>query len=213
MWHKLFEDATLYGLLLKIDEELCEKARLAGCQHCGAPLHRADYPRKPRGVETSFLPEAYDRRLSLCCSRQGCRKRTTPPSVRYLGRKVYLGAIVALAAAMRQGPEPWVVARLDALLGVGRRTLNRWRSWWGDVFVATPMWRILRAQIIPVVDETGLPLSLLERLCGVGADPRSRLIALLRLLQPLTTASHGQDGSGCCSPRRRCAVLSSKEVF
>ncbi|NLS97786.1 MAG: hypothetical protein GXX96_37065 [Planctomycetaceae bacterium] len=38
--------------------------------------------------------------------RDGCRKRTTPLSVRFLGRKVYLGAVVVLVAAMRQGPSP-----------------------------------------------------------------------------------------------------------
>ena len=30
----------------------------------------------------------------------------TPPSVRFLGRKVYLGAVVILISAMRQGPTP-----------------------------------------------------------------------------------------------------------
>ena len=51
-------------------------------------------------------PKDYGYRLSFCCDRDGCRKRATPPSVRFLGRKVYLGAVVVLVAAMRQGPRP-----------------------------------------------------------------------------------------------------------
>ena len=59
-------------------------------------------------------------RLSFCCDRDGCRKRTTPPSVRFLGRKVYLGAIVILISAMRQGPSPRRVRELSARFGVDR---------------------------------------------------------------------------------------------
>ena len=193
MWHEQCEDAKLYEILLRIDEELCEATRREGCPHCGGALHRTDYPRKPRGVRDELLPQGYDRRLSLCCDREGCRKRATPPSVRYLGRKVYLGAIVALAIAMRQGEKAWAFERLEELLGASRRTVNRWKQWWGEVFVATPIWRVMRGQVMPVLDEGKLPLSLLERFSG---DARTRLVALLRLLEPLTTGSCGQGGSG-----------------
>jgi hypothetical protein len=40
-------------------------------------------------------------RFSFCCDRDGCRNRATPPSVRFLGRKVYLGAVVMLISASR----------------------------------------------------------------------------------------------------------------
>lgn len=51
--------------------------------------------------------------MSLCCAR--CRKRRTPPSVRFLGRRVYLAAVVVLACVLRQGPTRWRVARLRDL--------------------------------------------------------------------------------------------------
>jgi hypothetical protein len=41
----------------------------------------------------------------------------TPPSVRFLGRKVSLGAVVILMSAMRQGPTPRRVHELARLLG------------------------------------------------------------------------------------------------
>jgi hypothetical protein len=33
----------------------------------------------------------------------GCRSRTTPPSLRFLGRKVYLATIVVLVSMMQYG--------------------------------------------------------------------------------------------------------------
>jgi hypothetical protein len=44
--------------------------------------------------------ESFDRRFSLCCGREGCRRRATPPSVRFLGRRVYVGAVVIVASVL-----------------------------------------------------------------------------------------------------------------
>jgi hypothetical protein len=95
------------------------------------------------------------RRLSFCCPH--CRKRLTPPSVRFLGRKVYLGAVVVLAAVLRQGPTPWRVARLRDQLGVTADTLRRWHRWRREAFVRTAFWRVARSRIVPPVDSADLP--------------------------------------------------------
>jgi len=91
MSHEYLGDAKLWGVLYRIDEDLAAQARAGGCPHCGAAPHSARYPRKPRGVARAQLGEEYEHRLSLCCAREGCRRRTTPPSVRLLGQRVYLG--------------------------------------------------------------------------------------------------------------------------
>ena len=96
-------DARLYEVLARIDADLAETTRQAGCRLCGDVLHSARFPRKPRGGPAG-LPADYDRRHSFCCAGDDCRKRRTPPSVRFLGRKVYLGAVVVLATALRHGP-------------------------------------------------------------------------------------------------------------
>ena len=111
-------DASFWLFLFSIDQDLAETARKNACS-CGGRLHCANYPRKPRGVER--LPDQYGYRLSFCCDREGCRRRVTPPSVRFLGPKVYLGAVVILVAAMRQGPSPRRVAELSRLFGANRR--------------------------------------------------------------------------------------------
>jgi hypothetical protein len=95
MGDDLFADARLYDYLLVLDRELSERARHAGCPRCAGRLHSASYPRKPRGGPRG----AHARRFSLCCAR--CRKRVTPPSVRFLGRRVYYGVVVVLVRS------PW----------------------------------------------------------------------------------------------------------
>ncbi len=86
----------------------------------------------------------------------------TPPSVRFLGRKVYLGAVVILISAMRQGPTPRRVRELSTLFGVDRATIARWQAFWRDYIPRTPFWKVARASLVPVVDVVVLPLSLLK---------------------------------------------------
>ena len=116
------------------------------------------------------LPEQYGYRLSFCCDRDGCRKRVTPPSVRFLGRKVYLGAVVILVAAMRQGPSPRRVRELSKLFGADRRTIARWQVFWREHFPQTPFWKVARGRLVPAVEIVALPRSLLEAFLR-GDDP------------------------------------------
>ena len=50
----------------------------------------------------------------------GCRTRATPPSLRFLGRHVYLATVVTLISAMQLGTTPSRLARLSVV-----RTLAR----------------------------------------------------------------------------------------
>lgn len=189
MYSTLLADARLYELLARIDDELATMARCARCGRCGGVLHSARYPRKPRGGP-AVLPDGYDRRHSLCCA--ACRKRLTPASVRFLGRRVYLGTIVTLVSAMRQGVTPARAARLCALVGVSARTLARWRTWWREVFVETAFWKAAAGRFDWPVSAKHLPASLLERF---GGDARERLVAALRFLSPITTRT-ARDAMG-----------------
>jgi hypothetical protein len=169
-------------LLPRIDDDLAAKARAAGCAFCGGRLDVADYPRKPRGADGH--DDNYARRRSFCCAAEGCRRRATPASVRFLGRKVYLGAVVLLAATLQHGPTKKRVAELAALLGANRRTLVRWRRWWSTMFAASRFWTSLRGRFVPAVDEATMPASLLSR---VLATDEPAVVTLLRLLAPVST--------------------------
>jgi hypothetical protein len=172
-------DHILFELLEKIDQDFAEQTRQEGCWFCQARVHRADYERKPRGGPR------WRKRLSFCCSREGCRRRCTPPSVRFLGRRVYAGVIVVLMSAMLHGLSDKRVQRLHEVLAMDRRTLQRWRQWWLENFVRSRFWRAQRGRFMPPVCEATLPRSMVQRF-GVGLERRDRLLDLLRFLAPLT---------------------------
>jgi hypothetical protein len=185
--------SEFFAELAAVDDAIAARVAAEGCPSCGGPLHRGDYARKPRGGWLAAEGEAPAIRRSLCCGRPGCRKRALPPSVRFLGRRVYWEAVVLLASirALVSGVGKQVVQAT----GVPRRTLKRWRAWWQDDFAASPFWMALRARFQPPPpDETTLPVSLCERLAvdrGRGEKPAAVgvLTAAARLLAPVTTRS------------------------
>lgn len=189
MCHNLLKDARLFCLLLKIDLEIAARIRAGGCPWCGGVLHSARYPRKPRGVLIELGPE-YERRESFCCSDPSCRLRTTPPSVRFLGRSVYLGVVKLVVCAMAVDASAEDVERLRELTGADVRTLKRWRWWWQQVFAVSPFWKSVSGRFDRPVDGGRLPLSLLERFDGSICE---QVVAMLRFLAPITTAPMNGD--------------------
>lgn len=178
---------SLYRLLEHVDRELAQHVQEQGCQFClEGTLHRADYGRKPRGG-----PAHWEARHSFCCEREGCRRRHTPPSVRFLGRKVYVAFVVVLKTALHQGLN---AARLAgwriALPGIDRRTLERWRRWWRENVAASPFWKAARARFMPPVPEEQMPSGLCERF---GIEAPDGVVTLLRFLAPITTVSAGTE--------------------
>jgi hypothetical protein len=129
------------------DAEIARQVALSGCPQCDGPLHRGDYDRKPNGALVAPAAEAHPRRFSLCCGREGCRKRALPPSLRFLGRRVYVGAVVLLVGILaRAGVD---LRALRRTTGVPTRTTRRWLEWWQTVFVLTGVFANLRARITP----------------------------------------------------------------
>lgn len=185
MYQSILTDASLYELLLRLDEDLAAEAREKGCS-CNGRLHSARYRRKPRGVPHQ-LEEQYSVRQSFCCAEEGCRKRTTPPSFRFLSRKVYVSVLVILLTALRHGATPARMAALREIVGVSRRTIERWRQWWLRDFVRTPFWKSARGQFASPLELKSLPLSLLEAFRVQTA--KEKTVALLRFILPLSTTS------------------------
>lgn len=192
MYQRLLGDARLYLLLERFDRELADSSRKAGCRRCARQLHQANYPRKPRGAACKLGPE-FARRWSFCCADRECRRRLTPPSVRFYGSRVYFGVVFVLCMAMEQGLQSGRGQQLGKLLGVSRQTLKRWRVYWQQTFVQTPFWRAARAHLSPPVEEGELPASLLRRF---GVELISSLFMLLRFVAPLSSKSAGPQGGG-----------------
>lgn len=198
MCHAFINDARFYQFLFRLDQDIAAQVRTGGCS-CGGVLHSARYPRKPRGLRSS-MDTSYSMRLSFCCAVDGCRRRTTPPSVRFLGRKVYLGAVVILVTALEHGLSPqrrqWLIETLD----IWPQTLARWRKWWRETFVASRVWRAQRGNFMPPLNPTQLPGALLGRLNG--NDLQQRLCHLLMLLIPLSSSSCPGYVKGVINPQK-----------
>lgn len=183
MYHEWPRGSTFWSFLFSIDQDLARTAKEKACP-CGGRLHRANYPRKPRGGGED-LPESYRDRFSFCCDREGCRRRVTPPSVRFLGRQVYLAAVVVLVSAMRQGPSPRRVRELSQQFGADRRTIARWQVYWREHFPQTPFWKVASGRLPPSAQLLVLPRTLLEQFLR-GVDPCQEWGDLLRFLSPIS---------------------------
>jgi Homeodomain-like domain len=149
LYQDLLRDARFRQLLLEFDADLAATARAGGCLICRSVVHSARYRRKLRGPLGRRLNEEQSWRFSFCCSRDGCRARKTPPSLRFLGRKVHLAAMVVLVAAIQHGATAVRVQRLSEMFGVSRRTVERWRTWWLTTFAADRFWQAARALFMP----------------------------------------------------------------
>lgn len=163
-------------VLARLDEKHAQRVRAAGCPMCGGPLHAGHYVRAAWGWPRAVPREAPDVRLrirwSLCCGRRGCRKRVTPESWRFHGRRFYVAPMVLALAAQATG----VAVETSGWDGPCRRTVRRWLSWWQSVFAATGEWVSLRGRF-----ERGLPAT---RLPG-------GLAGLVRRPSPLRLLMHG----------------------
>ena len=163
--YSLYADDTFSKALRALDFEIFLAAKAKACQLCGGQLDIANYPRKPRGaLEQEGL------RFSLCCRREGCRHRVTPPSLRFLGRKVYPGWVVILAIEFYR--------ELGIIGSVSRQTLARWRGFWLQRLAEShPFMRWARGVLPPGTPSSTLPSTCLRAL---GFPDRESWVPVLR---------------------------------
>jgi hypothetical protein len=169
---------------LRCDEDLAAQARQAGCAICGGALHSARYRRKPRGGPDGLGAE-HGLRQSFCCAVEGCRRRVTPSSLRFLGRKVFFSVWVLLLPVLREGPTAQRLSRLEEVFAVSRRTLLRWQRWWREVVPVSRFWQARCGDWATPVAPEMLPGSLLAGFSRL-ATANERVLSALRWLAPPT---------------------------
>lgn len=174
MCQKLLSDVKFLQGLFGEDWRMAEQLRRKGCPHCHGRLHQAHYPRKVRGLPDE-AEQYFERRFSFCCAE--CRRRQTPPSLRFQGRAVYaaLAVLVAGVLAVQQG-----VAAAVGAVGGSRRTVGRWRRWCQRGLPSSSWWKRHSGQFREPPDTQRMPLSLLEQIAGATEAERAR--RALRLL-------------------------------
>jgi transposase-like protein len=178
--HTVLQSPRFFSLLIQIDADTANQMHGTACPLCGAGvLHRANYPRKPKACPSEVLHD-YQSRWSFCCHL--CRRRCTPMSVRFLGRRVYVALAVVVLAVKRNKINAAITALVETL-GVPERTVARWRQWWLQHFACTALWQEMNARFMPPVQIVDLPLSLIERFTGA---PHEAMLRFLTFLSPLS---------------------------
>jgi len=181
---ELTKNTILFNFLYSIDKDLAEQCRSHGCPYCNAALHKANYSRKPweSPVKTH---DGKLTRQSLCCSRQGCRRRVLPPSCIFFGRYRYWSGAILIITALRQiRPKSYSIDKLMKLFTVSRSTIYRWAKWFREIFPTTDKWKTLRGRISAEVSSDQLPGSLLYYCIKHTNCEDKAFVMCLRILAP-----------------------------
>lgn len=179
MCQNILNHPSFFSSIVDLDHKIANYTQSNGCYFCKSPLDAAHYPRKPRGGPSDpAIARDFKQRFSYCC--RNCRKRHTPMSVRFLGRRVYLAVTVVLACAVSQGLTHSRIKNLESF-GIPRQTLHLWISWWEGEFVLTAAWR----EISPFLSNiTQIPI---DPLMQLQADNLfAKLLAWLKMIQSLS---------------------------
>jgi hypothetical protein len=100
--------------------------------------------------------------------------------VRFLGRHVFVGALVLLVMGSASCPTPPTPPP-------ARQTRRRWRSFWQERLMASALFiEMVACRMSSALDPAEMPDALLDSFAG---DLTDRVSAVLRLLAPWTTLS------------------------
>jgi len=182
MLSKILEKASIFEILYQIDLSIAEKVKDKSCPFCGNTLHYANYERNPRGG-LEDIPDQYKIRFSLCCSHEDCRRRTLPPSTRFMDRKVYWYAVILAVLTRRHSiPNDSSARIINEIYGPTRETYKRWISYFKKGFPFTTKWKYLRGRIISTVRTDLLPGSLVNFFIAHFGSYKNGLVACLKFL-------------------------------
>jgi hypothetical protein len=177
----LLGNVDFYEQLVGVDLTIANELRLRGCPRsgCRGRMHRADFPRKVRGLTADTT--RFESRIGLCCGK--CRGRVLPPTVRFFGRSSYafVAVLVAVATALVSG-----IASGARWVGAAWTTAARWVDFLQCDLASRPEWQAVRGRLPAVLGLDRMPLSLVE----VFGPTQSNLawLSTLRWLAPVTTS-------------------------
>ncbi len=161
MLPELLQTTNLFHLLHRIDIDLADQQQKAGCPYCGSPLHYSNYKRQPRGGPD--LPASLYTRLSFCCSKENCRRRTLPKSTIFMDRRVYFRVVILIVTTLNQRkPQEYSKNMLSKMFDTNLKTISRWLEFFRDMFPQSNLWKSVRGRFRSTVRNNNLPASLIE---------------------------------------------------
>jgi hypothetical protein len=183
MSHNFLLNSNFHFFLDSLDQDLAKQTQQKGCPECGHKLHYANYPRSPVGVSAQFRNH-YNERLSFCCDT--CRKRLTPASVKFFGRRWYPAPLFIFISALMRKITEYSLTQVKRHFGiiVSESTWKRWQRWWRDSFIETLFWKQAKGIVPGVLGiNRPFPRALLDIFNGTLEE---KICFLLRFLSPLS---------------------------
>ena len=182
MYHSLLLNTIFYNSLLALDLLIANQYQQSHCPSCGGKLHQAHYRRSPIGVPIGVC-DNYWLRFSYCCATDGCRKRLTTPSMRFLSQKQYSSVIILVIFMLKSKTDESKVEELNQLINssLSVETVRRWRHYW--VNKVTQSHTFIRAALTHK-ESLSMPSSLLAKF---KKNAEQSLELALKWLLPLTT--------------------------
>lgn len=181
MYTKIYLEATFWLLLSKIDEKIARFYHQIPCIYCTKKMYWGNYPRKPRGIP-SIAEDFFAFRYSHCCS--GCRKRRTPPSARFLGRRVYV-AIFVMMFFYPDTDDDHSELLNSMSIGMDLMTPVRWSAWWSIDIPVSCIWKKICGPLGVNTNNEFLPHFISHQFANNNINAEEALLALLKFLSPI----------------------------
>jgi hypothetical protein len=134
---KEYLTASVLLWMLEEDRSACEKHWGKPCPFCKrGVLHRGHWQSKGELPKEFLAPAGFLLRFSLCCSNRKCRRRFSPPSLRFPPGGKYSTAVILLVKLMHLPKSETRARKLAELFCVSLSTVRRWIFRW-RAFCAT----------------------------------------------------------------------------
>ena len=176
----LITNPIFFLFLLKIDKDIAKLIQEGRCIYCGEKLDAAHFRRKEGfGIPKNCGDDCLIR-FSFCCRKDGCRRRATAPSLRFLPGKSYLTVIISLMSIMTHGATKDRLRKLEEELKISPQTIMKWRKWWREDFFKSDYWKVQKGYHSLMIKGEDFLSSLLENF--IGKDSFAGLTSFLGFL-------------------------------
>jgi len=100
-----------------------------------------------------------------------------------MDRRVYFRVVILIVTTLNQSkPQEYSKNMLSKMLAANRKTINRWLSYFREIFPESRAWKMVRGFINPAVTNLELPGSLVQYYLKNNTSPEKAITSCLLLL-------------------------------
>ena len=183
MYTQIYLEASFWLLLSDIDEKIAHFYHQLPCFYCAKRMYWGNYPRKPRGLPP-MAEDIFAFRYGHCCS--GRRRRRTPPSARFLGRRVYVASFIMMIFCPDTSNDNDHMKLVDSVsVGMDLITPIRWISWWSLDIPVSSIWKKICGLLGINISNEFLPHFISHQFAKKNINAEKAVLALLEFLAPI----------------------------